>query len=256
MELVIVLDRNDLKRIENKVSGGLFYYESTASTNTEALNSIDAPDKSLFIAENQTAGKGRLGRRWEASSGGIYMTVLLKPEKMRDDISALTLAAGLAVARAIPKSQIKWPNDIILGGKKAAGILLESKIIGKTGIIAAGIGINANNTEFPEEIAEKATSIRLFSGKEQDKAALIIRVYDEFLKVYSEFLKGFDKIRAEYARRCVTVNREVAVIKNSESRKMYAVGIGDAGELLAEADGKTEKINAGEVSVRGIMGYF
>ena len=255
MNLVIALDKNDLNRIKNAVLGSFFYYESAASTNSEALNCFDAPDKSLFIAENQTAGKGRLGRRWEASRGGIYMTILLKPEKMREDISSLTLATGLAASRVIPKSQIKWPNDIILGGKKAAGILVESKIIGKTMVIAVGIGINADNTEFSEELAEKATSIRLFSGEKQDKAELIIRVYNEFLKVYGEFLEGFEKIRMEYIQRCVTLNREIEVIKNSESRKMYAVGIGDSGELLAEADGKTERITFGEVSVRGIMGY-
>ena len=254
MDLVIALNKKDLMKIEDAVLGKLFYFKSTASTNTEALNHIDAPDKSLFIAENQTAGKGRLGRRWEASRGGIYMTILLKPEKMSEDISALTLATGLAVAGVIPKSQIKWPNDIILGGKKAAGILLESKIIGKTGVIAVGIGINADNTEFPEQIADKATSIRLFSGKKQDRAELIIRTYNEFLRVYEKFLQGFDKIRADYIEKCVTLNREITVIKNSESRKMYAAGIGEKGELLAEADGKTEKINFGEVSVRGIMG--
>lgn len=255
MSLVIALNKNDLKRIESAVSGQFFHYESVASTNTEALSHTEAPDGSLFIAENQTAGKGRLGRRWEASEGGIYMTILLKPDEIGEDFSALTLATGLAAARAIPKSQIKWTNDIVLDGKKAAGILLETKIIGKKAVLAAGIGINANNVRFSEEIREKATSIFLYSGKRQNEAELIINVYNEFFNVYEEFKKGFDKIKAEYAEKCVTLNREIVVLRNNEEKRMYAVGIGARGELLAEADGKTERINFGEVSVRGIPGY-
>lgn len=249
------MNKNDLEKIKNTVLGDFFYYETVTSTNTEALNSLDAHHKSLFLAKNQTHGKGRKGRIWEASEGGIYMTVLLKPEKIEEEISALTLAAGLAVARVIPNSQIKWPNDIILGSKKAAGILTETKIVGKTGVIAIGIGINANNTEFSEELTEKATSIRLFSGEKQNETELIINVYNEIIEVMEEFSQGFGKIREEYAKKCITLNREIAVIENSESRKMYAVGINDRGELLAEADGRIEAINFGEVSVRGLLGY-
>ncbi|MBR4173349.1 MAG: biotin--[Clostridia bacterium] len=250
------MNKIDLDRIKKAVLGELYFFETVKSTNLEALKTLEAPDKSLFLAENQTAGRGSKGRSWLAGYGGIYMTVLVRPKKIGADFSALTLAAGLAVARAIPKMQIKWPNDIIAGGKKVAGILVETKIFGKNAIAAVGIGINANNTDFPEELREKATSIAQVTGETQDTAELVIRVYNEFLAVYERFSKGFSEIRAEYLQKCVTVNREIEVIKNGKSRKMFAVGIGDSGELLAEYDGKTERINFGDVSVRGILGYI
>ena len=252
---MIKVDKNDYEKIKNAVLGDFFYYDELDSTNDEALKCGDAPPKSLFLTKNQTNGRGRKGRTWEASKGGIYMTVLLKPKEITEDVSAMTLAVGLAVSRIIPKSLIKWPNDIILGSKKVAGILIETKITGKTGVIAIGVGINANNTEFSEELSEKATSIRLFSGIKQNETELIIRIYNEIIAVLDEFSQGFYKIRDEYSEKCVTINREITVIKNGKNKKMYAVGIGDKGELLAEADGKIEAINFGEVSVRGLVGY-
>ena len=244
----------DSEKIKRAVRGDLLYYETLDSTNKEALRHFEAPDKSLFLTKNQTAGRGRMGRRWEASAGGIYMTVLLKPQEVKD-ISALTLVTGLAVAEVIQDAQIKWPNDIILNGKKVAGILLETKITGKNGVIAVGIGINANNTEFSEEISDKATSIFLQTGKRQDETALVIGVYEKLLEIYERFLKGFDNIREEYVKKCIMLNREITVITDSGSRRMFAVGIGKNGELIAEADGKQEAINFGDVSVRGILGY-
>lgn len=253
---MIGLRKEDLDRIKDKVSGDFFYYESVDSTNIEALKHSDAPDKSIFFTENQTSGRGRRGRRWEASKGGIYMTVLLKPQKISDNISALTLATGLAVSRVIPNSSIKWPNDIILGDKKVAGILTETKISQNDVIIAVGIGINANNTEFSGELEKKATSIYLYSGKTQDIAELVIKFYTEFLRIYERFkVYGFAKIKEEYEKKCVTLNRGILVLSDGKERVMTAVGINERGELLASADGETETINFGDVSVRGFLGY-
>ncbi|MCR4693550.1 MAG: biotin--[acetyl-CoA-carboxylase] ligase [Firmicutes bacterium] len=249
------MNKKDLDRIRTYVEGDFFYYDSVGSTNTEAMRHTDAKDKSLFIAEKQTNGRGRKNRSWEASSGGIYMTILLKPEKISGDISALTLAAGLAAARAIPDAMIKWPNDIILGEKKVAGILTETRIFGESCVIAVGIGINANNKAFSEDLEDKATSIYLYSGNVQDKASLISKVYCEFLELYEDFKSGFSKIREEYSKKCITLNREIMVISDGKERVMYASSINEKGELLVVSDGKTEVINSGEVSVRGLLGY-
>ena len=116
------MKKEDLDRIKAVILGEFFYYETIDSTNSAALLHTDAKDKSLFVAENQTSGRGRQNRSWEASSGGIYMTILLKPKTISEDISALTLAVGLAVARAVPESLIKWPNDIMMDDKKVQGI--------------------------------------------------------------------------------------------------------------------------------------
>lgn len=245
----------DLEKIRKNILGELYYFESVGSTNREALENGNAPNFSLFIAENQTDGRGRLGRSWEASEGGIYMTVLIKPDRLSADIPLLTLMAGLCVSRIIPKSRIKWPNDIILDGKKVAGILAETRISGKSAVIAVGIGINANNTAFSENLAEKATSIYLFSGKKQDKAELITGVYNELIELYKDFDKGFSALYGEYREKCITLNHEIAVINDGTECIMTAKDIGENGELIAEADGKTERIAFGEVSVRGFLGY-
>ena len=249
------MDKIALKKIKDSVCGDFFFYESVGSTNTEALRCADARDKSLFLAENQTSGRGRGNRRWEAGYGGMYMTILLKPDKITDDIAVLTLMAGLAVSHTIKGALIKWPNDIILGDKKAAGILAETRISGNTGSIAIGIGVNANNTEFSPEIEKKATSIYLYTGKLQNIADLTIKIYGEFFKLYADFEVGFSKIKEEYCKKCITLNREIEVIKSGEKTVMQACGITDKGELLARADGKTEVINFGDVSVRGLLGY-
>ena len=249
------MNKRDLDIIEAVTQGDFFCYDSIGSTNTEALSHTEAKDKSLFIAKNQTEGRGRRGRGWEASDGGIYMTVLLKPEKVSEDISSLTLGAGLAVARSIPGAVIKWPNDIILGDKKVSGILVETRIIKERCSIAVGIGINANNTEFCQELKEKATSVYLYSGEKQNMAGLISKVYLEFLKIYEDFKSGFSKIREEYCKKCVTLNREIVIIRDGREYIMFAKEINARGELLAVCDGKTEVINSGEVSVRGLLGY-
>ena len=253
---MINLNRNDLDRIKGNIFGDLFFYESVGSTNAEALSNADAADKSLFLAKSQTAGRGRMGRSWEGGDGGIFMTILLKPEKISADISIITLMAGLAISRAVPEAFIKWPNDIVLGDKKAAGILTETRIYGEKGIIAVGIGINANNSEFSEEIEKKATSLYLYTGKKQDAAELIISVYGEFMRLYEDFDDGFSKIREEYCSKCITLNREIVIEKNMEKYVMTAKDITNNGELVAEAGGKRELINFGEVSVRGLLGYI
>lgn len=244
-----------LEKIKKKVLGDFFCYNTVKSTNLEALNCAEAPDKSLFVAKHQTEGRGRNGRSWEDTDGGIFMTILLKPEKPLNSLPALTLATGLAVSRKIENSQIKWPNDIISDGKKVAGILFETRTVGNSIVIAVGIGINANNTEFSEELKEKATSIACVTGRKVEETELIAAVYTEFLRVYEQFSGGFDTIRGEYARKCVTLNREIEVITDNRKRRMFAVGIGDSGELLAEENGKIEAISFGDVSVRGILGY-
>ena len=254
--IIVAGDSMDLEKIRKAVCGDVYYFDSVGSTNTEALKCDSAADFSLFLAKNQTGGRGRMGRSWESSKGGIYMTVLIKPDRISENIPALTLMAGLGVARIIQNSRIKWPNDIVLGNKKVAGILAESKIIGKSGVIAVGIGINANNTDFCGDLAEKATSIYLFSGEQQDETGLVTGVYKELLQLYKDFDKGFSRFSHEYREKCVTLNREITVIKDGREYTMTAKDIGDNGELIAEANGKTERIAFGEVSVRGLLGYL
>ncbi len=251
---------NDINLTPNKISvpGKVYYKETTESTNLDAKLAENAPDKSVFLADIQTNGRGRLGREWSSPKGcGIWMSILLKPQGDISDISQLTLIAGLAVSRVIKGTVIKWPNDVLMSNKKVAGILTEmSAEGGKIKHLIVGIGINVNNKNFPEELNDKATSIYIETGKISDREKLICDITKEFFIMYDEFLQnGFCVFKEEYTDKCTTLNKEVYLINNEEKRIAKAVGITDKGELIIESNGKEEIINSCEVSVRGLLGY-
>ncbi len=242
------------------IGQNIFVYPETDSTNNRAKAEYASPDGSLFIAEIQTGGKGRLGRGWEAPAGvGIWMSILLKPDLSPSDVSQITLIAGLAVCRAIGcGAKIKWPNDIVIGSKKVCGILTEmSAEMERVNYVVCGIGINVNIESFDRELAKKATSLLIESGIKYDRPEIIRRVLTEFELLYSDFLKnGLKNILPEYKRLCVTLNREVQVIYKHETIIAAAVDISEEGSLIVEKDGRKITVNSGEVSVRGIYGYI
>lgn len=246
------------QRLKAAVSGNVYYCSTTESTNLEAKRCMNVPDKSVFIAETQTAGRGRLGRAWTSPPGcGIWMSIYLEPEIPAPVVSQLTLLAGLAVSRAIPDSKIKWPNDVLIDGKKVCGILTEmSAEMDRVSRVIVGIGINVNNKLFPAELVGKATSIYRETGKITDREELAKSVLKEFFDLYDEFLsKGSESFIAEYSEKCATLGREVVIISKGESKIAKAVEIAGNGELIIERDGKREAVHSGEVSVRGLLGY-
>lgn len=250
-------DKLSPAQLQECVPGRLYFFSTAESTNNEAKKRKDTPDKSLFIAETQTAGKGRLGRTWASRGNGIWMSIYLKPNIPPCDIAQLTLIAGIAVSRVIKNSKIKWPNDIILNDRKVCGILTEMTAeADRITSVIIGIGINVNTETFGIDLVRKATSIYLENGEKQDRNKLVRDIMAEFWDIYGEFEKnGFINLKREYARRCVTLNRDVLLIKNGEEIPAYALDINDRGELIAEAGGKRITVNSGEVSVRGLLGY-
>lgn len=257
MDIKIISDNLKSDIIGRKI----MYKEETDSTNNDAKRCMDYPDGSTFIAERQTAGKGRRGRIWEAEKGSeILMTVLLKPPLPPEKISAVTAIVGIAVCRAVRKSginaEIKWPNDIICRGKKLCGILCEMSVTGiELNYVAAGIGINANTESFLGELSDKATSLRIEKGEPVNREKLTAEVLSEFDKCYAKFLKnGFSAFKEKYEKLCATIGKEVKVV-GKETYCANAVGINEDGELLIEFEGKISALNSGEVSVRGIYGY-
>lgn len=241
------------------IGQNIFVYSETDSTNNRAKEKHSAPDGSLFIAEIQTNGKGRLGRGWEAPTGvGIWMSLLLKPDLSPADISQITLIAGLAVCRALGSgAKIKWPNDIVIGSKKLCGILAEmSAEINRVNYVVCGIGVNVNIPNFDDPLAQKATSLLIETGKTHSRAPIVRRILTEFELLYKDFLKnGLANILPEYKSFCVTLNREVQVIYKNETLTAKAVDIASDGSLVIEKDGKSVTVSSGEVSVRGIYGY-
>ncbi|WP_243112679.1 biotin--[acetyl-CoA-carboxylase] ligase [Caproiciproducens sp. NJN-50] len=242
----------------------VFCHDSVDSTNEEAKRQAlaGAPNGSLFVAEQQTGGKGRLGRSWTSPTGtGLWFTVLLRPGILPLRVSVTTLLSGLAVARAVRSlsgcdAKIKWPNDIVIGSKKVCGILTEMTAeIDRIEFVAVGIGVNVNNTAFPEAIRDKATSIRMESGKPLRRVALLQEILIQFETLLKQNADSDPAFWEEYKRACVSIGRQVKFARRGAAVTGTAVDVSPRGELIVELpDGAKETVTAGEVSVQGIYG--
>ncbi|MDY3920411.1 MAG: biotin--[acetyl-CoA-carboxylase] ligase [Candidatus Limivivens sp.] len=244
----------------------LYCLETVDSTNNYAkkLAEEGAPHGTLVLAERQEAGKGRRGRVWQTPKGtAIAMTILLRPDIRPEKASMLTLVMGLAVAKACREileleTQIKWPNDVVIRGKKICGILTEmSAEMLEIHYLVIGTGINVNMTEFPEELKTTATSLRLETGREVDRAKLAAVCMKHFENAYEIFRKTGDLsgLKAEYESMLVNRNQKVCVLEPGHEYTGTALGINDQGELLVETETGIRAVYAGEVSVRGVYGY-
>lgn len=263
-----IMDQTELESIHATEWAGceIYYFDSIDSTNTKAKELAEEghPSGTLVVADRQTAGKGRRGRSWESPSGiGIFMTLMLKPEINPNHASMLTLVAAMATTRAIRRvtgvpAMIKWPNDIVMNGKKVCGILTEmSAQFDYINHIVIGIGINVHNEDFPEEIAQMASSIYLESGQRIHRASLIEAFLEEFEDVYAEYLKTEDMegLQKEYDAMLVNRGRQVRVLDPKEPFEGKAMGITKKGELIVDTWESRKLVSSGEVSVRGIYGY-
>ncbi len=245
----------------------ILYLDEVDSTNTAAKKEAEngAAHGTLVVSERQTGGKGRRGRVWDSPRGtGIFMTLILRPEMAPVHASMLTLVAALAVAGGIKEctgasSLIKWPNDIVMGGKKVCGILTEmSADPDCINYVAVGIGINVNREEFPEEIREVAASIFTETGKKTKRSLLISAVMAAFERYYEIFMKTADMsgLLEEYNGKLANCGRTVRVLDPAGEYSGTAIGIDREGELLVEMEDRTvRRVLSGEVSVRGIYGY-
>lgn len=245
----------------------IVYYDSIDSTNNEAkrLGKEGALHGTLVIAQQQTAGRGRLGRNWDSpKEQAIYMTLLIRPNISPQNASKVTLIAALAVVEGIREvtgmpAQIKWPNDIVIHGKKLCGILTEMNMeLENKFFLVVGIGINCNRKDFPEELKQTATSLYLETKKEQSREQLITAVMYAFERYYSVFIQTEDlsNLKQQYECQLVNYNRDVRVLSPSHEYIGTSRGINEEGELLVEdKSGQMHAVRSGEVSVRGIYGY-
>ena len=264
-----VMDAAELKSIWKPkwVGCEILYFDSIDSTNTKAQELAEKgyPSGTLVVADKQIAGKGRRGRNWESPSGcGIFMTLMLKPDINPNNASMLTLVSALAVAKALADitgkdAKIKWPNDIVIDGRKVCGILTEmSAQFDYINNIVIGIGINVNNSSFPEEISATASSLRLLSGgKKYRRAEIIEKIMEYFEKYYSIFLETEDlsALVNEYDAMLVNMKKQVKVLDPKEPYEVKAMGITKTGELIVDTWESRKLVSSGEVSVRGIYGY-
>ena len=249
------------------IGNRLEYFDETDSTNIRArkLAEEGAPHGTLVVADSQRTGKGRRGRAWISPRGvGIWMSLVLRPPICPAGASMLTLVAGMAVVKGVRistglKAMIKWPNDAILSGKKICGILTEmSTEEDRIRYVITGIGINVNVSSFPEEIAEKATSLKEELGEAVKRSLVIAAVAEAFEEFYDSFLKTHDMscLMEDYNKALVNRNRQVTVLDSRGQYQGRALGIDPEGSLLVQRkDGTVESVISGEVSVRGIYGY-
>ncbi len=239
-----------------KLGRPLMYQAVTGSTNDDALLAArsGAPHGSVFVADEQTAGRGRRGHTWHAAPGeNLLFSVLLRPELQLAQTSALTLAIGLALRDAITpllssETLIKWPNDLLVGGKKLAGVLVESQLQGdRLQAVVVGVGLNVASREFPEEIAARATSLAVLGATRLEREPLLFDVLEAIAKrvqAYQEHgvagilseLNGADALRGQRVR----VDAQTGV----------GVGLDEQGRLLLQDDrGAVHAILSGTVEL-------
>ena len=237
------------------------------STNNKAkeLAKAGALHGTLVLAEQQTQGKGRSGKNWTTTPGeAVAMTLIVRPEVSPEKASMLTLVMGMAVAAAcrhllnLPV-QIKWPNDVVIHGKKVCGILTEMKTeLHAIHYLVIGVGINVNMNSFSEEIKDVATSLMLETGHSVNRKKLIgccLRYFEEYYKIFEQ-TGDFSQLQYLYQELLVNLNAPVRVLEPGNEYSGISRGINEKGELLVEKEDKSVvAVFAGEVSVRGVYGY-
>ena len=242
------------------------YEEEQESTNQTAkmLAEQGASHGTLVVAERQVSGRGRRGRPWHSPKGsGIWMSILLRPQIHPMSASMLTLVAAMAVYDAISSRvegcAIKWPNDIVINGRKVCGILTEmSSELDNIHYVVIGIGINVNTDDFPEDIAAVAASMHVITGEYYKRAEIIADVWKSFEKYYDQFLQteNLSLMVESYNQRLVNMGRKVYIEERGSQYEGTACGIDSEGALLVEkTDGTRTAVISGEVSVRGVLGY-
>ena len=241
----------------------IVYLPSVDSTNRRArqLAAEGAPHGTLVIADEQTAGRGRRGRGWISPAGeGVFMSLILRPQSHPSEVARLSMQTALAVALSIAQTtgldaRIKWPNDIVCGGRKVCGMLLEMNADEQAvHDVVAGIGINVHQTQFAPEIEKTASSLDLLSGQRVCRAALVRAFLEAFER--AEALAAQGALMDAYRARSATLGQRVQVIAPAGSFTGTALEVTDSGSLIVEEEeGQRREVLAADVSVRGLMGY-
>ena len=222
-----------------------------------------ACEGTAVVAEEQTAGRGRLGRTWHSPPGdNLYCSIVLRPPRAPAEVPQIALVAGLAVADAVQETAgrrpaIKWPNDVLLDGKKVCGILTEMESeMDRVHHVIAGIGVNLNTRRFPRELREKASSLLLLTGRPVERAPFTARLLAALEARYGRYLSvGFASVRTEWESYSCLTGTEVRVQGPGGEVAGRVLGIDDDGALrLRGADGRVNRIVAGEVTLRGRRG--
>lgn len=245
----------------SRIGSEILVFEETASTNdvVEHLAKSGAREGLVVFAESQTRGRGRRGRLWSSPRGkGLWFSVLLRPTLPPSAASRITVAASVAVARAIRQNcgvdaRIKWPNDVMVNGKKVAGILTELRAEADEillAILGVGIDVNCERGDFPGDVANIATSLELETGSAQDRVALAAQVLTALDECYQVALTNFEAVVDEWAKLCSTLGRQIVVTMGQRRIEGFAQALdGDGALLLRRDSGQIERMLGGDVIV-------
>src|SRR5579859_5064402 len=260
-----VLHADDLlaRLYKTKVVGrDIRVFEETTSTNdvVEKLARDGVKEGVVVFAESQTRGRGRLGRKWiSPPRKGLWFSALLRPPLRPVEVTQLTIAAATALARAIRAQtgaapEIKWPNDILLRGKKVAGILTElSAELDRVKYIILGVGVdvNLNPGEFPAELRKLATSLKIETGRKLDRAELAVQILRELDRDYGRICSGqFEAVANEWEKHCTTIGHQVTIRLGDRKIQGRAESLDTDGALLLRTQhGRLERIIGGDVTV-------
>ncbi len=235
-------------------------YEDIPSTNNEAkvLAAQGADEGTVVVSEAQSTGKGRLERSFFCPAGGLWFSVILRPDFLPSEAPKCTLLAAIAVARAMRdlglEAGIKWPNDIYCQGKKLTGILTEmSAEMDRINYLVVGIGINANipQESFPEDIQDKAGSMSALLGKDIDRISFLQSILRYMEELYVDVLKnGFAGMLDQWRKYSITLGQEINVLGVKETFAGVAEDIDQDGALLVRTEEGLRRVLAGDVSIR------
>ncbi|GAA0178146.1 biotin--[acetyl-CoA-carboxylase] ligase [Clostridium sediminicola] len=265
-----VLTYNEIEDLLKTESIGrkIEYYKSLDSTNNFVKsNASRLEDGTVIISEEQTAGRGRLGRYWVSPMyKGVWMSIILRPDLNPIYVSKITQVAAAAVNKAFSdlgiENKIKWPNDIIVNNKKVCGILTEMNAeMNRVNFIVVGIGINVNLDidDIPEDIRYKATSLKIEKGIEISRKEVVSRILNTFEELYRDFAQNNDLRKSIDICRdnSILINREVKIIERTREYYAKVTGLNEEGHLvIIDNEGKTKELLSGEVSVRNKEGYI
>lgn len=232
--------------------------DSTGSTQTNAkdLARKGCPEGTVFLSSIQETGRGRRDRKWFSPPGGLYMSIVLKPDLSPSSLQMVSLAAALALRKALQRAtgcsfDLKWPNDVLWEERKVAGILSEASMEpDRIHFAVVGMGINANigKEEVPPEMEDKFISLRMILGREQDLSLLAARVISSlYREIYLLAEKGDLELVKRYSASCSTLGRAVKMITDEGTRKGIARSIGTTGELVVDFDGVSRSFAAADV---------
>ena len=238
----------------------IYYYDSIASTNDKAyeLAESGAPEGTIVVAETQTRGKGRAGRKWVSPKGaGIYMSLILRPGVEMSQIQAITLITALAVIKAVKAvcdldAMMKWPNDVFLEGKKLCGILTEMKAQpDRVDFLVLGIGINVNTPS--GKLPPEGTSLKIAGARAVDRSRLMKAVLEDLEREYLRYKEeGFESLREECKRASTVLGGRVRIAEHARSVEGTAVDIDEKGALIVRDDnGFLQRVFSGDVVLSG-----